>query len=98
MKMRMTSQFTMGKGLFILSLMWILSLGTFAQNITVKGTVKDTDQQPLIGVTVRVQNSSMVVTDYDGITHYQILHLTQRWSFLCRNDYTKHSIKWKSQH
>lgn len=65
--MRLTSRLKMKKGLFILALLWVISLGTFSQNATVKGTVSDTNQQPLIGVTVKVLNSTTgTVTDYDG--------------------------------
>lgn len=51
----------------MLTLIWAVSLGMFAQNITVKGTVSDANQEPLIGVTVRVLNSTIgTITDFDG--------------------------------
>lgn len=57
----------MRKELFMLTLIWAVSLGMFAQNITVKGTVSDANQEPLIGVTVRVLNSTIgTITDFDG--------------------------------
>ena len=47
---------------------WIFSVQAFAQNINVRGTVKGTDGEPLIGVTVQVQGTtSGTVTDMDGI-------------------------------
>lgn len=47
---------------------WIFSVQAFAQNINVRGTVKGTDGEPLIGVTVQVQGTtSGTVTDMDGV-------------------------------
>jgi hypothetical protein len=40
---------------FLLTLMSIVSICLFAQNVTVRGTVADTGGEPLIGVTVQVQ-------------------------------------------
>ncbi len=54
------------KGMLFLSL-WIISLGVFAQVITVRGTVTDANGEPLAGVTVLVQGTSTgTVTDVDG--------------------------------
>ena len=65
--MRKKTLFKMRKELFMLTLIWAVSLGMFAQNITVKGTVSDANQEPLIGVTVRVLNSTIgTITDFDG--------------------------------
>ncbi|HBK42019.1 MAG TPA: SusC/RagA family TonB-linked outer membrane protein [Porphyromonadaceae bacterium] len=52
----------------ILSLfLWIASLGIFAQNITVRGTVTDSEGEPLAGVTVLIQGTaSGTVTNVDG--------------------------------
>ena len=48
-------------------LLWIFSLGVFAQNITVRGSVNDENGEALIGVTVQVQGTSIgTVTDFDG--------------------------------
>ena len=45
----------------------LLSLSMFAQNITVSGTVVDTDGLPVIGASVRVQGGTIgTVTDLDG--------------------------------
>ena len=67
MRMRKKTLFKMRKELFMLTLIWAVSLGMFAQNITVKGTVSDANQEPLIGVTVRVLNSTIgTITDFDG--------------------------------
>ncbi|MGI6074605.1 MAG: SusC/RagA family TonB-linked outer membrane protein [Fermentimonas sp.] len=55
------------KGLF-LAMLWLMSLGLSAQNITVKGTVTDGTGMSVIGATVTLENNSAVgtVTDYDG--------------------------------
>lgn len=54
------------KGL-LFACMWIVSIGMFAQNITVSGTVTDANNEPVIGATVRVKGSSSgTVTDLDG--------------------------------
>lgn len=47
--------------------LWILSLGAFAQNITVKGTVTDGQGESLIGVSIKVVGTGTgAVTDFDG--------------------------------
>lgn len=48
--------------------MWIASFTLFAQNITVSGTVIDTDNVPVIGATVVLQDDAShgSVTDIDG--------------------------------
>ncbi len=54
------------RGLLFISV-WAISLIMFAQNISVNGTVTDTGGDPLIGVTVQVQGSTIgTVTDMDG--------------------------------
>ncbi len=49
-------------------LLWIISLCSFAQTITVRGTVTDTNDEPLIGVTIKVigDDEKGTITDYDG--------------------------------
>ena len=48
-------------------LIWAVATQTFAQGVTVRGTVKNTESEPLIGVTVQVRGtSSGTVTDIDG--------------------------------
>jgi TonB-linked SusC/RagA family outer membrane protein len=67
MKMKKKISFSFGKGI-LLAFMWIISLAMFAQQITVKGTVKDTKGEPLIGVTVRVEGTTIgTITDMDGV-------------------------------
>ena len=45
----------------------ILSVGAFAQQIAVKGHVKDASGEPIIGATVRVEGQTGgVITDFDG--------------------------------
>ena len=56
----------LSKGMFSL-MMWALFLSIYAQEITVKGTVVDTRGEPLIGVTIQLENSTVgTVTDYEG--------------------------------
>ena len=51
----------------ILFLLLLFSSSTFGQTITVKGTVKDAASSTLVGVSVKVQGSSVgTVTDLDG--------------------------------
>ena len=52
---------------FSFALLWTFTLSLFAQNITVKGTITDANNIPLIGVTVQVQSTATgTVTDMDG--------------------------------
>ena len=45
----------------------ILSVGAFAQQIAVKGHVKDASGEPIIGATIRLEGQTGgVVTDFDG--------------------------------
>lgn len=54
------------RGFFIM-LMFMMSFSVFAQTKTVKGTVVDQQGEPLIGVAVRVQGTTMAtVTNFDG--------------------------------
>ena len=55
------------KGL-LFTCMWIVSFAMIAQDITVSGTVIDTDDVPVIGATVVLQDdpSRGTVTDIDG--------------------------------
>lgn len=48
--------------------MWVVSTVMFAQSITVKGTITDTNNEPVIGATIVVQNNAShgTVTDIDG--------------------------------
>ena len=47
--------------------LWAITLFLFGQNISVNGIVSDTEGEPLIGVTVQVQGTSIgTVTDLDG--------------------------------
>ena len=60
-----------------------LSVTAFAQNITVKGIVKDGTGEPIIGGSVLVKGSSIgTVTDVDAITLYLMFLQTEFWSFL----------------
>lgn len=55
------------KGL-LFAISWIISLGMFAQNITVRGTVTDENNEPVIGVTVIISGDPTrgTVTDMEG--------------------------------
>lgn len=51
----------------LFAFLWIISLTLFAQNITVKGSVKDSKGEPLIGVTILIKGTTTgTVTDADG--------------------------------
>ncbi|MBQ8656104.1 MAG: TonB-dependent receptor [Prevotella sp.] len=53
--------------MFVLVMGLILSVSAFAQQITVKGHVKDAQEEPIIGATVRVVGTqTAVITDIDG--------------------------------
>jgi hypothetical protein len=62
------------KGL-LFAMLWTVSLGMFAQNITVRGTVTDESGVTVIGATIIVEGSAGVgtTTDYDG--NYQLDNL-----------------------
>ena len=52
---------------FMLVLLWTFTQIIFAQNIPVSGVVKDSNGEPLIGVTIQVRGTSIgTVTDIDG--------------------------------
>lgn len=53
---------------FLFMFLWTITIGVFAQNITVQGTVTDEDGMTVIGATVVVQGSPEIgtVTDIDG--------------------------------
>lgn len=56
----------LSKGILFI-LLWTLSLSLFAQNITVRGIITDTTNEPLIGATIRIEGTSTgTVTDIDG--------------------------------
>ena len=53
--------------MLVLLLGLFLSVGAFAQQITVKGYVQDAENEPIIGATVRVVGTQIaVITDIDG--------------------------------
>jgi TonB-dependent SusC/RagA subfamily outer membrane receptor len=53
--------------LIIMAFLWLSSLPICAQNITVRGNVVDEQKEPLIGVSVKIQGTTIgTVTDYDG--------------------------------
>ena len=56
----------LAKGMMLL-LMWTFSVCLFAQAVTVKGTVTDAKGEPLIGVSVKIQETGAgTVTDAEG--------------------------------
>lgn len=64
--MKNKKMFIKWKGL-LFTILWVISLGMFAQNITVRGTVTDENNEPVIGATVLVKGTSMgTVTDVKG--------------------------------
>lgn len=64
--MKKRNSLCLWKGL-LFTFLWTMSLGVFAQNITVKGTVVDEQRESVIGATVLIKGtSSGTVTDIDG--------------------------------
>lgn len=68
---------------FSLLFLWVISVGAFAQNITVNGTVVDSQNEPVIGATILVKGTtSGTVTDIDGnfilsnVASNAILHIS----------------------
>ncbi len=53
---------------FLFALLWTISFGIFAQNITVNGSVTDVTGMSVIGATIMVEQNSSIgtVTDIDG--------------------------------
>jgi TonB-linked SusC/RagA family outer membrane protein len=53
---------------WLFAILWIISLGVFAQNITVSGTVTDENNEPVIGATIIVSGDPTrgTVTDMNG--------------------------------
>ena len=54
--------------LLLLAFMLMVPIGVFAQSITVKGNVTDSEGEPIIGATVMEKGKSQngVITDLDG--------------------------------
>ena len=67
MKMKKKALFSIEKGILLVFL-WMISLTMFAQELTVRGSVKDMKGEPLIGVTVRIEGTTIgTITDMDGV-------------------------------
>ncbi|MBF6598864.1 MAG: SusC/RagA family TonB-linked outer membrane protein [Fermentimonas sp.] len=65
--MKKTLSISKWKG-FLFALLWTISFGIFAQNITVNGSVTDATGMSVIGATIMVEQNSSIgtVTDIDG--------------------------------
>lgn len=65
--MRKNVQISKWKGL-LFALLWTISFGLYAQNITVNGSVTDATGTSVVGATVMVENNASIgtVTDIDG--------------------------------
>src|SRR5690554_2809936 len=64
--MKKKNSLNLMKGL-LPAFVWLFSLCAFAQNITVSGNVYDVNGEPLVGVTLQIQGTSVgTVTDMDG--------------------------------
>lgn len=52
----------------LFTILWVISLGMFAQNITVRGTVTDENNEPVVGATIIISGDPTrgTVTDMDG--------------------------------
>ena len=67
--------------MFIVGL--FLSVNTFAQQIVVKGIVKDTTGEPIIGANVIVKGTTNgTITDFDGNFLLNALSSTYKCNFL----------------
>jgi len=67
MKMKMKQSNVFGKAIITFAFIWLASLTLLAQNITVKGKVVDEQNEPLIGVSVKVQGTTTgTITDHNG--------------------------------
>lgn len=65
--MRSLKQVHVGRFLSVLTLLFLFSIGVFAQQTTVKGTVKDAAGEPVIGASVLVKGTTHgTITDLDG--------------------------------
>ncbi|HBX47182.1 MAG TPA: hypothetical protein DEG28_15040, partial [Porphyromonadaceae bacterium] len=55
------------KGLLSIGI-WMVSIAMFAQNITVRGTVTDANNEPVIGASIVVEGNPSLgtITDIDG--------------------------------
>ncbi len=53
---------------YLFAMLWTISFGLFAQDITVNGSVTDDTGMSVIGATVMVENNSGIgtITDIDG--------------------------------
>lgn len=64
MKKKISLNLTKG---IVFVFLWMISLTMFAQELTVRGSVKDMKGEPLIGVTVRIEGTTIgTITDLDG--------------------------------
>lgn len=70
--MKQTKEKTKNKVLLILACLLVNALGIYAQDITVKGNVKDVTGEPVIGATVNVQSASSVGTITDLYGNFSI--------------------------
>ncbi|MDR1523735.1 MAG: TonB-dependent receptor [Tannerella sp.] len=65
--MRKKKLFFRKRGLFLLIMGLLFTAGSFAQNITVKGTVTDIENEPVIGANIVEKGTTNgIVTDLDG--------------------------------
>lgn len=65
---------------FLLAFMWATSIGVFAQNITVKGTVTDDTGLEVIGATVIVEGHAEIGTVTDAQGHYTLSNVPSKAS------------------
>lgn len=67
---------------WLFAILWIISLGMFAQNITVRGTVTDENNEPVIGATIIVSGDPTrgTVTDMDGKYTLSMFLQMPRWN------------------
>ena len=58
---------TLSNRVYLTLLALLIAITSFAQEITVNGTVLDETDTPLIGATIQIKNTQKgVITDFDG--------------------------------
>jgi hypothetical protein len=92
MKMKKKISLSLTKGMAFVFL-WMISLTMFAQELTVRGSVKDTKGEALIGVTVRVKGTTVgTITDING--SFYAVECSKGWhvgNFLRGNENARHT-------
>ena len=98
MKMKKKISLSLTKGIVFVFL-WMISLTMFAQELTVRGSVKDTKGEPLIGVTVRVKGTTVgTITDIKGIFTLSNVPREAMLEISYVNEITRHTREWQDSY